>query len=351
MFRQWSPALPVSGGLILGWLLVGCGREGVRVYEAPKDPAPSIAQPTTPSSPPSPPAQIAWNVPASWTDRGASGMRAGSFAVTNAAGESADISVIAMSTWAGQELQNVNRWRAQVGLQPLSAAELAQHTATVKIAGTDAPLFELAGTPLDGDKPTRILAAVLPLPQVAWYFKMTGDDALVAAQKAAFIHYLESVHFGAPVAAATATPAPPPVDGHSHSDHPQWTVPADWKETPPGRMQAARFVAGEAGDQVEITFTVLAGTGGGVLPNVNRWRSQLKLAPIDDATLAKTAEALDAKAGTATVVDMTADDKSNRIVAAVVVRDADTWFFRLSGPDGPVGTHKPAFVHFVQSAQ
>jgi hypothetical protein len=339
--------------------LAGCGRDEVRVYPAPKDPPLAVA-PADPhrmmgaGAGAAEPKPILWTVPPGWADKGASGMRAGSFTVQGTNSQAADISVIAMQTWNGQELDNVNRWRAQVGLQRITAEELPKNTTPVQIAGTEAPMFEMAGTPLDGSKPTRILVAVLPLPDVAWYFKMSGDDALVAEHKAAFVTFLASVHFGA--AAPAGSPAPAPADSAGRPDadggKPKWTVPAGWQEQVPGRMQTARFTApGPNATQAETTFTVLSGTGGGMLPNVNRWRNQLGLPPVDEAGLAKMAGSLDLKAGTATVVDMTAETKQNRIVAAIVARGDATWFFRLSGPDAAVEAHKAEFLKFVQSAQ
>ena len=44
---------------------------------------------------------------------------------------------------------------------------------------------------------------------MAWFFKMTGDDALVAEQKPAFIEFLKSVSFPAAGAQAQLPPAHP----------------------------------------------------------------------------------------------------------------------------------------------
>ena len=186
-------------GLIL-LVSAGCGQDPVRVYQAPKDPRPTLPAGPSDSRPMAEAARtaIAWTVPQGWTDKGASGMRAGSFAVAGPNNQKADVSVIAMQTWSGQEVDNVNRWRAQVGLARITPEELPQHTTRIRMAGTEAPLFEMAGTSLDTSKPSRILAAVLPLPRTAYYFKMSGDDALVAAQKATFVGFLQSVRIVPP---------------------------------------------------------------------------------------------------------------------------------------------------------
>ena len=68
----------------------------------------------------------------------------------------------------------------------MSEAELAKLAQPVEIAGQPASLYEQAGTnPGSGEK-SRILAAITRRDGTAWFFKMTGDDALVAAAEAGF---------------------------------------------------------------------------------------------------------------------------------------------------------------------
>jgi hypothetical protein len=287
-------------------------------------------------------------------------MRVGSFAVGAAGGPSADVSVIPLSSWAGRELENVNRWRAQVGLASVKAEELPQQMTSVDIGAEAGQLYELAGRSPEDDKPRRILAAVLPLPGLAWFFKMTGDDALVLEQKPAFLGFLKSVkRSGAEATAADAPPASPrsaaPAGdslGKPEAAQPTWTVPAGWKEEPPASVQLARFSAPNPdGSKAEVTVTVLEGEGGGALANVNRWRAQLGLAPLDEAGLARVATPVETSAGTATVVDLVADSKEKRIVAALAARGGRTWFYRLSGNDAAVAAQKEAFLKFVQSTR
>ena len=78
---------------------------------------------------------------------------------------------------------------------PLGLEELARLAQPVTIDHQAAQLYEQAGeNPGSGGK-SRILAAVTRREGVAWFFKMTGDDELVAQQKPAFIEFLQSVAF------------------------------------------------------------------------------------------------------------------------------------------------------------
>jgi len=64
-----------------------------------------------------------------------------------------------------------------------------------------------------------------------------------------------------------------------------WDVPEGWTEEPPTAFRTANLrVAGNP--DAECTLTVLPSGGGGLLQNVNRWRGQMGLEPLDDAGFA-----------------------------------------------------------------
>ena len=62
----------------------------------------------------------AWTAPAGWIEQAASGFRKGSFLVRDKDGKTADVSVISFPEAAGGLLANVNRWRNQLKLAPIS---------------------------------------------------------------------------------------------------------------------------------------------------------------------------------------------------------------------------------------
>jgi len=63
-----------------------------------------------------------------------------------------------------------------------------------------------------------------------------------------------------------------------------WDAPAAWKEVPGSAMRMANFTFGESAEG-QCYFTILRG-GGGLLLNLNRWRGQMGLDPVDAAALA-----------------------------------------------------------------
>ena len=120
-------------------------------------------------------------------------MRVGSFSISKD-NRTADVSVIPLRGVAGGELDNVNRWRGQVGLGPISESELASHTKTVDIGGTAGRLFEIAGAASDAG-PTNIITVTLVRDGTTWFFKMMGENSLVREEKDAFVRFLNSVRF------------------------------------------------------------------------------------------------------------------------------------------------------------
>ena len=177
-------------------VLAGCKKPEVRFYEAPKD-APSPLASKMPATEPSPAGKAAWTKPAAWTEKPASSMRIASFSSAEKDGESADISVIALGGPAGGMLANVNRWRGQIGLGDVDEAGLKPLLTEMQIDGKPAALLDMAGTqpPAGKTKPQRTVAATVELAGQTWFFKMSGEDSVVAAEKPAFIEFLNSVHF------------------------------------------------------------------------------------------------------------------------------------------------------------
>jgi hypothetical protein len=125
-------------GLSLAVLAAGCGKDEVRVYEVAKEtnsPASTAAMEAEPAPAPRATAaagpsagspKVPWTIPPEWKERpNASGMRLASYGVTAADGRSVDISVTALGEQAGTELDNVNRWRGQLKLNPLTEDQLA----------------------------------------------------------------------------------------------------------------------------------------------------------------------------------------------------------------------------------
>jgi hypothetical protein len=97
------------------------------------------------------------------------------------------------------------------------------------------------------------------------------------------------------------------------------------------------------------------GAGGGLLMNVNRWRAQLSLNPLDEAALAKESKAFEASGAKGVLVDFSGTESENgvasRCVAVMVPQPHATWFYKLMGPAALVAREREAFLTFVRSVQ
>jgi len=361
--------------LFLMAALAGCDREQVQEYRVAKEQTQAQAQPS--AMPPGHPdtsgaasPALKYKVPTAWQEAPLGEMRAASFRVAGKDGKQADVSAIPLPGLAGSDLDNVNRWRGQVGLPGVSEAELATLAQPVEIAGQAAKLYEQAGANAGSGEKSRILAAITRREGAAWFFKMTGEDGVVAEQKPAFIEFLKSVSFTAAGPQAQLPPSHPPIDGGGMmaaagapgapavSGHakPNWEVPSGWKEIPGGQFLVAKFVlTGAANAQASVNVSSSSGDGGGMLANVNRWRNQLGLGSEVEADLAKELQPLELPGGKATLADITGQDAKTgqkaRLLAVVVPRSGETWFYKLMGDAQIVEREKDAFMKFVQTVK
>jgi hypothetical protein len=326
LFRCGFPA--ATRVLILAVLasMTGCKRQDVSVYDVPKEAKAS-------------------GLPAGWEELPADQMRVGNYAIKGKDGQKAQFTVIALPGSGGSELDNVNRWRGQLGLAHETEEQLNTEAASITIAGEPARMFEMSST-------NRMLAAWQDHGGSRWFFKMVGDDALVKEQKPAFLQFCRDYRY--PDAAAQVADSTPPKEAAPADDRPaasepkaELNAPAEWKPETPGAMQDAKFSAADG--KAVITVSVFEGTAGGVLPNINRWRGQIGLSPVDEAGLSSLITPLDSSEQGAKLVDM--NGSQQRMVAAIVPRGSKTAFFKLLGDPAAVGAEKDRFVAFVKSAK
>ncbi|HAH07652.1 MAG TPA: hypothetical protein DCM05_14210 [Elusimicrobia bacterium] len=128
----------------------------------------------------------------------------------------------------------------------------------------------------------------------------------------------------------------------------RWSVPKGWREKAPSSMRLASFDVPEKGGLCDASIVVLEGGAMGVLANVNRWRGQIGLPPLEgEKSLAETSVKVKTGAGEAVVVDLAGSD--TRLLAAVLSRNGETWFVKLTGPAKGAASAKPAFLELVRS--
>jgi hypothetical protein len=135
-----------------------------------------------------------FKVPANWTEKAPGPMILRAFTVTGDGGQ-AEVTISRFPGATGGMLPNVNRWRGQLGLPPIAAADPKEGVEMVEVGGKkDAYLVDVKGTNARSGKPARLVALGVPYKGETWFFKLLGDEAVVAKEKDAFVKFVVSAY-------------------------------------------------------------------------------------------------------------------------------------------------------------
>lgn len=131
----------------------------------------------------------------------------------------------------------------------------------------------------------RLIGVSLPHADEMWFFKLLGPDEAVKKHVDVVKTFVASVKF--------------------EKNEPVWTIPAGWKEEPATDGVTHTFFAIDPADpKLRLGVSRFPGQQD-LTANVNRWRGQLKLKPVDAEEAAKAAVPLDTAAGKALWVELT----------------------------------------------
>ena len=343
-------------------LPAGCEKNsGIKVYRVSKAPLEESASqqedamPTNTAAPrmpgglaaTSPPAV---NTPPNWEPQAPSQMRQASFLVKGDNGAVADISLVSLGTAAGNALDNVNRWLDQLGQPPITEQKLVDVAQRLRTSLGDVIIVDLAGLPKDADpaRDGRIIAGMITTGDSTLFFKMRGNAGLAEAQKGDFIKWVAAVCNAQTEAKSPQVAAMPPRDAGAPQI--RWEAPESWTEVPPSSMRYASFSAlAENGDKIDISVVTFPGEGGSDADNINRWRGQLGLAPVDASAVTSQVTPLKSADTTFSTTDIVG--AKARTIAAWARHDGRVWFFKATGPNAAVEKEKATFVKFIESVR
>jgi hypothetical protein len=172
--------------------LVESSTERFRYQSSPAAGAPGSAGPVANSGGP----KLIYDTPAGWTEKAGSSMRDINFSI----GENgeAECYVARLPGAGGGLLANVNRWRSQMGAEPLTEEQVAalpkkplfgQQASYVVVDGSYKPGM---GT-TDTFENYRLLGLILASDAGAVFVKMTGPKELLIKNEAAFDQFTNSI--------------------------------------------------------------------------------------------------------------------------------------------------------------
>lgn len=136
-----------------------------------------------------------WTVPSGWKEIPNPQMLLAKFRVTGDDGATLDVNVSMEEGGGGGLLGNVNRWRGQLGLDPVSETELARQVTLLDVGGPQASFVDLSGTNAMNGQPARILGVVVVRGEQTWFYKLMGASALAARERDAFLKFVQTARY------------------------------------------------------------------------------------------------------------------------------------------------------------
>ncbi len=130
-------------------------------------------------------------VPEQWQARSVTVMRKANYVIAGTGNEKAEVTV---TSAGGSDLDNVNRWRGQVGLAAIAAADLEASFEPIKIGELEGRYLELV-SPEDKSGQEAILLAWVVADGQSWFIKLRGDADLARREKDHFKAFAESMRF------------------------------------------------------------------------------------------------------------------------------------------------------------
>jgi hypothetical protein len=247
---------------------------------------------------------LVWTLPRGWTlEKGSRPNRYATILVGDKDALELTVIKLGQEGQAGNVLANVNRWRNQIALPPITESDLHDEVKELNVEVGTIKLVDLTGT---GSGKT---SANMPF--------AGGDRMPPAAVKE-------------------------PKSDIAHR------APEGWKKGSNTSFSKLAYEVREGGEKASITVTPLSEMGGGLEANVKRWREeQLGLAPLNDAELRKLVQEIAVDGTTGQYVDLR--NATQRILGVRVPRGVTCWFVKMVGPIDLVGRQKTNFEAFVRS--
>jgi hypothetical protein len=167
----------------------------VHSIQFPAGPAPSTASPAAPSATGERFRLSQWKAPEGWQEQpGSNAMRVTSFRVGSGE-QTAEVIVSRIPQGqSGSLVDNVNRWRGQVGLGPVASAKEAGFQ-FIPVAGHEGMFLSYTGSKTGAAPGKQLLVAMTIQGTDDWYIKMLGPEPVVSAQIDAFKQFVSSLQF------------------------------------------------------------------------------------------------------------------------------------------------------------
>ena len=129
----------------------------------------------------------------------------------------------------------------------------------------------------------------------------------------------------------------------------KWEKPNSWVPSNGSAMRSASFSVPFSKGTGDLSVIQLGGTGGGLEPNVNRWRRQLNLGPLTINEIEKIIIKQTGKLGVYNMLHIVDDKMNNAFLCAIISTDDVTIFVKLSLNPNGISEIKDDFIAFCSS--
>jgi hypothetical protein len=251
---------------------------------------------------------VTYTVPQGWQRGAGDALRFATFRF-GSKDKPLEVSVTPLGKEAESILANVNRWRGQLGLEPIKEAELSKEIREITVDEVKVTMVDLTGMMAAKGKMNAPFAKGHP-------------PVLEREQRE-------------PAAALPLT----------------YRTPPGWKEQP--ARDGISLAAFQVGDGNRKAVVTISAAGGSLSANVNRWRDQVGLEPISEEQIRHDLRPMNVDGAQGHYADLTGPESAggSRILAVMVPRGDITWFFKMRGPADLVGREKAAFEAFMGSVR
>ena len=317
--------------------------------------------------------ELAWTTPPGWTELPATQFRNANFQVADNPEVECYLTVLPGD--AGGLLPNLNRWRAQMGAEPLSEADAAA-LPTKDLLGEAGVYMTVSGAYRGmGQQPPKdgyMMASLAAIHGGSAYFvKMTGPEAAVQKELPNFDAFVASLHeasqmpAGHPPVAAANEPAPmagantgamaSSPGGTEGAEGITWDVPAGWQRGADKPMRLATYTFGPS-NEGDCRLYVFPDMAGGLADNANRWRAQMGLPPQSEDDIAALPK-LPVLGREATYLELEGDftdmqaatQPGYKMLGLICPLEGRSLFIKLTGPKTLVDSQVDEFKSFVSS--
>jgi hypothetical protein len=128
-----------------------------------------------------------------------------------------------------------------------------------------------------------------------------------------------------------------------------WKTPKGWIEKVGNSIRIGSFSLPSIKEKkAELSIIVLAGSGGGIVPNINRWRGQIGLDSLTEKEVKDSLISIKGNLGQYFSIYMENNEVNKAITSAFIMHKGKTIFIKAMGHPEVLKVQKKTFISFTK---